>query len=58
MFILTGVDVSLGIIFGGLRSEDVRLVRTGGDADGLVFSDDFCGEFIVIDSVVGGVLIV
>lgn len=58
MFKLTGVDVSLGFSFGGLRSDDVRLVRTGGEAAVLGFSGAFCGEFIVNDSVVGGVLIV
>lgn len=59
MFILTGVDdVSLEFNFGGLRSEDVRLVRTGGEAADLPFSDVFGGEFIVNDSVAGGDLIV
>lgn len=56
---LTGVDdVSLAFNFGGLRREDVRLVRTGGEAAVRVFSDVFGGEFIVNGSVVGGVLIV
>lgn len=58
MFTLTGVDVSLEFIFGGLRSEDMRLVRTGGEAAVLVFSDVLCGEFIVNDSVAVGDLIV
>lgn len=59
MFILTGVDdVSLEFNFGGLRSEDVRLVRTGGEAADLLFSDVLGGEFIVNDSVAGGDLIV
>lgn len=59
MFTLTGVDeVSLAFNFGGLRSEDVRLVRTGGETAVLVLSDTFGGEFIVIGSVGGGVFIV
>lgn len=59
MFTLTGVDVvSLAFNFGGIRSADVRLVRTGGEAADLVRSDSFCGDSIAYDSLGGGVFIV
>lgn len=54
--IFTGVVASLELIFGGLKREEVRLVRTGGEA-ALMFSDSLLGEFIVDLSVGGGVLI-
>lgn len=57
MLILTGVDVCLEFNFGGLRSDDVRLVRTGGEAADLVRSDALCGEPIVDESDGGGVFI-
>lgn len=57
-FVLTGVDVCLEFNFGGLRIDDVRLVRAGGEAAVLVLSDALCGEPIVNGSVGGGVLIV
>lgn len=53
----SGVVASLELVFGGLKRADVRLVRTGGEAALLVFSDSLLGELIVNLSVGGGVLI-
>lgn len=59
MFTFTGVDVGLELGFCGLKREDVRLVRTGGEAVLLLFSNSLVGEFIINRSAGGvGVLMV
>lgn len=55
VFILTGVDESLALVFGGLKREDVRLVRTGGEPGGRAFSVALLGELMIKGSVGGGV---
>lgn len=54
-FTLTGVDVRLEFALGGLSSEDVRRVRTGGDETATrTLSVSFCGEFIIDGSIFAG----